>query len=241
MDSFNRIDPLMRGVLQHRLALAQMAVHSNGRSRIFKLAVAGAGALAALLVVLVIGMRPTQEAPVPPVAVQPPPISSPAEPDGIKKNSSQEQNINLGKPLDGGPVQPAPQPHLDNALANGPEFAIVDAAGYTATLENYRGRVLLFGVVSPDQKTAVSNLEQIYEDFGSNGRVGILAVARHRDDDFRGAKFPLFFNNGSKLLGAGAGEFRLLDATGKMKLQGSLADSASIMRIRNELGQLGIR
>jgi hypothetical protein len=245
MDSFNQIDPLVRGVLQHRLVVAQMAVRGNGHSRGFKLvlAVAGGGTLAAALVLLVIGMGSTQQQnPALPVAVQQPPaISSPIEPDGIKKNSGQEQKVNLGKPLDGPPVQPAPQPHLDDALANGPDFAVADAAGYPFTLEKYRGRALLVGVVSPDQKTAVSNLEQLYEAFGSNSRVAILAVARHRDDKFRDAKFPLFFNNGSKLLGAREGEFRLLDPTGKMKLDGSLADPASVMRIRNELGQLGIR
>jgi len=240
-DSFKQIDPLVRGVLQYRLAIAQAAVHNNGRARVFKLAITGAGTLVAALVLVAIGMRFMQEIPAPVVEVQPPAISSPIEPDGIKKSSSQEQNINLGKPLDGTPVQPAPQPHLDDALANGPDFAIIDAAGYTSTLENYRGRVLLFGVVSPEQKTTVSNLEQIYEAFGSNGRLAILAVARHRDNEFRGAKFPLFFNNGSRLLGAGEGEFRLLDATGKMKLEGSLADPASVLRIRNELGQLGVR
>jgi hypothetical protein len=242
VDSYNRIDPMVRGVLQHRLAIAQMAAHNNGRSRVLKLALAGSGTLVAVLVLSIIGMRSMQDTPVPPVAVQPPPpISSPIKPDEIKKSSGQEENINLGKPLGGTPVQPAPQPHLDNALANGSEFAIMSGSGYLFTLENYRGRVLLFGVVSPDQKTAVSNLEQLYEAFGSNSRVAIFGVPRHRDDEFRGAKFPLLFNNGSKLLGAGEGDFRLLDATGKVKLEGSLADPASVTRIRNEMGQLGIR
>jgi hypothetical protein len=240
MESFNRITPLVRGVLQHRLAIAQTAVRSNGRPRVFKLALATVSTLAVALIVLVVGMRTVHEAPAPAIAVQPPAIQRSAEPDGIKKES-QEPPINLAKPLDGTPAQPAPQPQLDEALANGPEFAITDAAGYTLTLETYRGRVLLFGVVSADQKSAVSNLEQLYDAFGSNGRVAMLAVARHRTDDFRGVKVPLFFNNGSKLLGAEAGEFRLLDATGKMRLEGSLTDSANIARVKNELGQLGIR
>jgi hypothetical protein len=192
-------------------------------------------------VLLVIGMRFNQQAPAPAVAVQPPAIQNPIELTPIKKGSAEEPTVIQGKPADGPPAQPAPQPHLDNATVNGPEFAITDASGYAYTLETYRGRVLLFGVVSPDQKTVVSNLEQIYEAFGSNGRVAIRGVARHRDDEFRGAKFPLFFNNGSKLLGAGEGEFRLLDATGKLRLEGSLADPASVARIKTEMGQLGIR
>jgi len=239
VESFSAIDPLVRGVLQHRLAIAQTAVRSNGRPRVFRLALGTVGALAVAVIVLIIGMKNVQEAPAPAVAAQPPAIQSQTEPDGIKKDSH-EQTINLAKPVDGTPAQPAPQPQLDDALANGPEFAITDAAGYTMTLETYRGRVLLYGVVSPDQKSAVSSLEQLYEAFGSNG-AAILAVARHRTDDFRGTKVPLFFNNGSKLLGAEAGEFRLLDPTGKIRLEGSLADSTHIARIKNELGQLGIR
>jgi Putative zinc-finger len=241
VESLNRIDPIVTGVMQHRLAIAQMSAHRNGRPRVLRLAVC-ASSVAAVIVLLVIGTtRFTQQAPAPAVAVQPSAIHNPIEPTEIKKSPTQEPTVRLGKPGDAPPAQPAPQPHLDDPLVNGPEFAITDAAGYTANLETYRGRVLLFGVVSPDQKAAVSNLEQIYEAFGSNGRVGIVPIARHRDDEFRGAKFPVFFNNGSKLLGVGEGEFKLLDATGKLRLEGSLADPASVARIKSEMGQLGIR
>jgi len=241
VEGLKRIDPLMRGVLNHRLAIAQMATHTNSRPRVFRLALAAAGTVAAAVILLVIGMRSTEQIPAPSATNQPPAIQSTTEPDGIKKDSTQEQKVNLGKPLDGTPVKPALQPELDNPIANGPEFMITEATGYTATLETYRGRVLLFGVVSPAQKAAVSNLEQLYEAFGANGRVAIFGVARHREDEFRGVRVPLFFNNGSKLLGAGEGEFRLLDATGKTKLEGNLSDSADVARIRTELGQLGIR
>ena len=37
------------------------------------------------------------------------------------------------------------------------------------------------------------------------------------------------------------GQFLLIDAAGKTRLEGSLADSASVARIRSQLGQLGIR
>jgi hypothetical protein len=242
VESLKQIDPLVRSVLQHRLAIAKTAVRTNGRPRVFKLALAIGGTLAAAILLGVYGMRSTPEPSAPPVASQPPAIERTTEPDGIKKGSGEEQNVRLGKPLDGTPVNPALQPHLDDPLVNGPEFAITDdRTGYSQTLETYRGRVLLFGVVSPAQKAAVSNLEQIYEDFGSNGGVAILAVARHRKDDLRGAKVPLFFNNGSKLLGAGEGEFRLVDAKGKTKLEGSLSDPADLARIKSELGQPGIR
>ena len=242
VEGLKGIDPLMRRVLQHRLSIAQMAAHTNGRPRVFRVVLTAAATLAAAGILLVVGMRSTQETPAPSATVQPPAIQVPVQPDGIKKDSAPEQSVNLGKPsLDGTPAKPASQPQLDNPAANGPEFMITEATGYTATLETYRGRILLFGVISPAQKAAVSNLEQLYEAFGANGRVAIFAVARHREDDFRGVKVPLFFNNGSKLLGAGEGEFRLVDSTGKTKLEGNLSDPAGVARIKSELGQLGIR
>jgi hypothetical protein len=138
-------------------------------------------------------------------------------------------------------VKPVSQPHLDTALVNGPDFAITDATGYEATLENYRGRIILYGVLTPEQPAALNHLEQIYEQFGSNPRVAIFAVARHREDEFRGTKFPVFFNNGSRLLGVQEGQFILVDASGTPRLHDSLTDTASIARIKSELGELGIR
>jgi hypothetical protein len=43
------------------------------------------------------------------------------------------------------------------------------------------------------------------------------------------------------LLGVREGEFLLIDAAGKTRLEGSLTDSASVARIRSQLAQLGIR
>ena len=61
-------------------------------------------------------------------------------------------------------------------------------------------------------------------------------MARHREDQFNGATFPVFFNNGSKLLGVQDGKFILVDAAGKSRLEGSLADSASVARIKRSIG-----
>lgn len=237
VESLGQIDPMMRGVLQHRLALAQRSAHPNGRSRVLKLGLAF-GSSIAVLILAVLGLKLYQDTPAPPVAVQPPTEERLLEP--VKKDTD-PQEIRLSKPLAGPPVKPLPQPHLDTALANGPDFAITDATGYASTLENYRGRVILFAVLTPDQQTAVNHLEQLYEQFGSDRKVAIFAVARHREDEFRGTKFPLFFNNGSKLLGVEEGQFILLDASGKTRLHDSLAEAANIARIKTELAELGIR
>jgi hypothetical protein len=240
VESLREMDPLIRGVLQRRLALARMAAHSNPRPRLFKLGMVAASLVSAGFLV-VMGVRFQQEPllPPPPVAVQPPPVQE-IQPQ-VKKDPSSESNTALLKPKDGTPVKPAPQPHLDSPLPDGPDFSITDAAGYTATMETYRGRILLFGVVSGEEKAAIANLQLIYDAFGSNPGIRVFAVARHREDRFNGVSFPVFFNNGSKLLGVQDGMFLLADATGKSRLEGALADSASVTRIKAQLGQLGIR
>jgi hypothetical protein len=129
---------------------------------------------------------------------------------------------------------------LDAATPDGPPFEITDPAGYIATLETYKGHVLLFGVVSSEQKTVVRNLQQLYDAFGSNPGLRILAVSR-RDDNIAAATFPKFFNHGSKLLGLKAGEFMLLDETGNSRLKGLLSEPSDVARVRNQLRQLGMR
>jgi Putative zinc-finger len=241
VESLKEIDPLVREVLQRRLAIARMAAQSNPRPRLFKLGMGAAGLAAAVVLLLVVGLRFAEDTPIPPppVAIQPPPVQQ--LPPEVKKDPSPESNPSLTKPKDGTPAKPAPQPQLDSPLPDGPDFAITDAAGYTATLETYRGRVLLFAVVSADEKAAIANLQQLYDAFGSNPGIRVFAVARHREDQFNGVSFPVFFNNGSRLLGVQDGKFLLADASGKSKLEGSLSDSASVARIKSQLGQLGIR
>lgn len=240
VESFKEIDPLIREVLHRRLAVARMAAQSNPRPRLFKLGMASTG-IAVTAILLVMGARFLEETPIPapPVAVQPPPVQEIQT--EVKKSPSEGSNPSVTKPVDGTPIKPAPQPRLDSPIAGGPDFSITNAAGYTETLETYRGRVLLFGVVSPEEKAAIANLQQIYDAFGSNPGIRVFAVARHREDQFNGVSFPVFFNNGSKLLGVQDGKFILADSAGKSRLEGSLADSASVARIKGQLGQLGIR
>jgi hypothetical protein len=237
IESFKSLDPMVRSVMQHRLALALMATRVDTRPRVLKLAFGTAG-LAAAAVVLVIGVRFfQQEFPPPPALVVAPPEVPPG-PDEVKKEDPQQPF--RARPSGGPPVKPAPQPELDVALANGPEFSITDAQGYTTTLEAFRGKVFLFGVISSEQQGATTNFQQIYDTFQANRGIQMLAVARHREDDLN-TKIPLYFNNGSRLMGVEEGQYLLIDAAGKSSLKGSLSDSASVTRLKNQLNQLGIR
>jgi len=240
IESFHALDPMVRRVLHRRLALAQRAAQTDTRPRVLKLAFGMAG-LAAVAVALVIGMSFfQQEIPAPPIVDIPPGAQSPIGPEAVKKETTEQSGSKLLKPEDGDPVKPAPQPELDVPLANGPEFSITDAQGYTKTLESFRGTVFLFGVISSEQQGATNNFQQIYETFQANRGIRMLAVARHREDDLN-TKIPLYFNNGSRLMGVEEAQYLLIDAAGKSSLKGSLSDSASMTRLKNQLNQLGIR
>ena len=240
VESLRNIDSRLRQVFQHRLRLAlEKPQHHGTHSRVWKVAFAGVG-LAAVALVLISGPMLFTEPPGPPHLSQVPPGLPPMTDGGEKPKATGTAEVNRLKPTSGSPAKVASQPNLDSAAPDGPEFAVTDAAGYTATLENYKGRILLFGLVSSEQKAAVANLQQIYEAFGADPGIRIVGVAR-RDDSFAGTTFPRYFNQGSKLMGIQEGEFLLIDADGKSRFKGSLSDAAQTARLRTQLEQLGIR
>ena len=238
VESLKGVDSLVRGVFQRRVAVATMAARANTRPRVFKIVLASM-ALTAAAVFIALATTYTQYVPAPPVALKPPPV--PVLEEVKKEDVEQSTNKNLSKPGDVAPAKAANDSHADKVPNDAPEFLIADTAGYTYNLETYRGRALLFGVISPSQKAAVTSLQQIYEAFGSNRGIRVLGIARHQDDSFDGATIPVFFNHGSKLMGMGDGQFLLVDASGKTRLQGSLSDARSIAKLGSQLEQMGIR
>lgn len=237
------IDPMVKQVLQHRLAQARSAGQWNTRPRVLKVALAAAGiAAVAVLGIGTVALRPTPQEAI--IAETRPPVVQP-DPSPVienpKKKITQAADPKIGKIDEGTPIPPAPQPELDKRPADGPEFAIIDASGEASTLETYKGHVLLFGVVSSDQKEATANLQELYQAFGSNPSVRILGVANRRDDRIEGATFPIRFNHASKLLGVQNGQFLIVDPAGSSKLKGSLTNAADVTKARTQLGQLGVK
>lgn len=239
IESFKEIDAGVRTLFHSRLRLAQRAAQTNTRPRVLRLAMAGAGlTLAAIL--LGMGLMVFQVAPGPEALQTPPSVPVPV-PEIIKEKQNTPVETLRAKPGAGTPATAAPQPNLDLRSPDGPDFAITDAAGYIATLETYRGRILLFAVVSSEQKAAMKNLQQIYDAFGSRPEIRIVGVSSRRDDELAGATFPKFFNQGSRLMGVREGDYLLIDASGNSRVGGSLSDAASVARVRDQLAQMGIR
>lgn len=243
VQALQAIDPLVKQVLNRRVAQARLAGQWNTRPRVWRVALAGSGiALAAVLGIGMVALQP--EAPVPTTVAKPPEMVQPApgpEIESPKEKTAQPSDPKLGKLDEGTSVPPAPQPELDLRPADGPDFAIIDESGEGETLETFRGRVLILGVVSSDQKEATANLQELYQAFGANPNVRIRGVAKRRDDKIEGATFPLRFNNASKLLGVQNGQFLIVDSMGSSKLKGSLSNEADVARARTQLGQLGVK
>jgi hypothetical protein len=240
VQELNGIDPAVREVFQRRLATARAAAQWNTRPRVRRLALAGS--TIAVAAVLGIGVLTNREPSPTPKMVDHQPAVTEQAPTAVveapKEKPSQAVDPKLTKPEEGTPTPPAPQPQLDQRPADGPDFAIIDANGQSNTRDAYRGRVLLFGVISSDQKEAVTNLQELYQSFGANPKVRILGIPDHRDDKIEGTTFPIWYNHASKLMGVQNGQFLLMDSAGTSKLKGSLSNTADVTRARAELGQL---
>ena len=105
---------------------------------------------------------------------------------------------------------------------NAPDFLVTDAAGYTRSLNDFRGYVALIGIWSSGHPEALANLESLYKNFSSNTRLRFVGVTSESGAKAANTTFPVFYNQGSKLFGARPGDFVLLDETGSVRLRGSL-------------------
>jgi hypothetical protein len=233
-----QVEPVLRQVLRYRLVQSQSVGAWNYRARVWRLALAGSGIAAVGVLGVTLFFR-SPVAPPPQIVTQPPTLEEPAAAPPVKTDKVEVAGtVQRAKPDEAPEAGSAPAPRAGDVTADGPDFAIIDAAGYSASLETYRGKVLLFAVVSPEEREAVRNLQGLYNDFGANPGVRVLGVATQRDAAFTG--FPVFYNQGSKLLGVETGQFLLADGTGKVVLRGGLTE-ASAERVRTQLGQLGVR
>jgi hypothetical protein len=126
---------------------------------------------------------------------------------------------------------------------NAPEFQIMNAEGYSKSLQDYRGRILLVGIWTSEQPEAAENLQQIYQAFGARTELRILGVSRRNQDRLPNTTFPVFFNNGSRLFDARNSEFVIVDKESKIQMRGELTgDSKAITaKVKAKLDQLGAR
>jgi hypothetical protein len=222
LEGLKEIDILVRRYVRHQLAVA----HAPVRRRIAWRHVGTAAAVAASLV-LAIGLGLFSETTnVTPVSDQVRVMPPPAGVAVIDKDASTPET-QRAKPEEAEATADAPGEvrsiaSTDNS--SGPEFLITDPAGYSRTLQDYRGFVLFFGVWEPGLPEAAANIERVYRSFGSNTKLRIIGISAPDLDRAPNTTFPHFYNQNSRLMNTAPGQFTLLDQTGTIRLRGSLLD-----------------
>ncbi|HYR88735.1 MAG TPA: hypothetical protein VE422_31950 [Terriglobia bacterium] len=222
------VDPLIKKYFRQQLAMAT-APRRARRSVIY-----GSAAAVIASVILAFVLRPpsvntgvppapTLTASAPAASLEPPPtIKSDGATDVVRAKPEPSAQPKPDR------IEPVVAP--DSNAANAPDFLVTDPAGYSRTLEDYRGHVALIGVWGKDQPQSVASLERLYQAFGSDTRLRFVGVSNERIQKPVNTSFPVLYNQGSKLLGLKPGEFVLLDETGSVKLRGSLVNDFDQLR-----------
>jgi len=243
VQSLRDVDPMVRQVLDYRMTKARLAASAPRRSIGFQLGLAGAGVALAAAIVFGVFLHQANE-PGGSASIVPPTLQSSDSPDTKAGKGSDSTPTVRAKPV--APDQPAavksiaPEPIIP---AGAPEFAVIDPSGYSKSLSDYRGRVLLIGIWSADRKETAQNLQRVYQALGTRRNLSVLGVSRRKQDPLPGMTFPVVFNDGSRLLEARDFEYVVVDKEGHEQLRGSLAgdSNALISKIRTKLEQLGVR
>src|SRR5262245_24691941 len=246
VQSLRDVDHTLKQLFRHRLAQAQsplrLAHPSRGIAVRFGLPATG------LILAVTLGFMLVPREPLPSSSsikvTSPPTVATTSQTTQVPTIKTPEGSAIVRTKPDVPDQRPTLQHAPESAVSkNAPAFVVIDPAGYSTNLSDYRGYALLFGVWSSDQPEAAMALERLYQTFGTDARVRILGVSRGRQNRLTGTTFPIVFNSGSRLLEAEKGEFFLIDTTGTVRHRGSLLANASTLvpEVRTELEKIGIR
>jgi len=224
--ALNAIDPLMKTYFRREMAVATRprAVHQG---RVFAFASASA---VALIVLLSFALRTTQPVPAG-QSVSNEPVAAPAvstEPAVPPRDNTPVEPVRA-KP-NAVPVAADRMPPIPPVSPNAQDFMVTDPAGYSHTLDEYRGRTVVMGVWNQEQVEAAVNLERVYKDYSESTRIRFLGVSLERQPRPANTTFTIFYNQGSKLFGAQPGEFVVLNENGVVELRGSLVKDFETLR-----------
>jgi len=225
--ALNAIDPLIKNYFRRELETARRprVVH---KGRVFGITGAAATVFAALLFLLIRTPQSTPAFPVVPPPEVTPSVASADTPSPIKQNETEEPT--RAKPSPEPSASPDRQPRATPAIgANAPEFLVTDLAGYSHTVEELRGHVVVITVWSGNQGESITNTERLYKAFAANPKFRFLGVSSDRQPKPANTTFPVVYNQGSKIFGARPGEFVLLDENGAVELRGSLMKDIDVL------------
>jgi len=241
VQSLREVDPLIRQLLKYRMTKVGAAARAPKRSFGFRLGLAGAAAALLGILILAVFLRrgdepgsvlPTDDATIQASAS---PNSNDPKIETVPPNSRAKPDAPV---LDAPGPKPIPEPEITD---NSPSFLVTDPAGYSTSLEDYRGRVLLIGVWSAEQPEAAQSIQKLYQTFGNRKGVRVLGVTSRNTARPAGLTFPIVFNNGSRLMDTKSPNFVIVDKEGKIQLRGSLVSDANSLttKVRAKLDELG--
>jgi hypothetical protein len=219
--ALNAVDPLVKRYFQSQLNRVQQGSSSTVAKG--RLVLVSSAALIAVCLIIFATLRTSHSYSVNPSQGSAQIASSPQPVDIAPSVKSSDGNTTgeRAKPVESAPDAVAPTGHsIATPDNNAPDFVVIDPAGYSRTLADYRGYVFVLGVLRADQLDATSDFERLYKEFGSNRKLRFLGVSPDRQ--IRNTTFPIAYNQGSKLFGALPGDFVLLDEAGSIQLRGSL-------------------
>jgi len=229
--ALNTIDPLVKRLFRSELNRSVSARPRARRVLTPGLVGLSSAALIAVSVLLFFTLRVPQQNTVlqtGTVAEQVAPASSEVAP--VVK-STEGAGVERAKPVESAQPDRTPIPRgVPAPENNGPDFLVTDPAGYQRTLADYRGHLLVMGVLNAGQPDVASNLESLYKTFGPNPKLRFIGISSDRQARVANTTFPVAYNQGSKLLGAQPGEFVLLDEAGMIQLRGSLVRDFETLR-----------
>jgi len=240
------VDPLVKQLFQfrmERMGRARTDTLAPHKGMWLRLSFAGAIVSMAALLMFVVLYPGTQ---------RPESIATNVPPTVQSQRSVESQNDKIPGPADvvrvktDAPDEKTPAKTIAVEIpvpADAPEFQIMNAEGYSRSLQDYRGRTLLVGIWTSEQPEAAENLQQIYQAFGARPELRILGVSRRNQDRQPNTTFPVFFNNGSRLFDARNSEFVIVDKESRIQMRGELTGDAKAItaKVKAKLDQLGAK
>jgi hypothetical protein len=224
--ALNAVDPLIHNYFRRQLEAARGS-RVVQRRRVYGLSAAAA----VMAIALVLLIRTQQSGPVVAPVPAPPNNTSVAsvDPPAANKPDGAAEVLRTKPSLEASasPDRRSPPPAIP---PNASDFLVTDPAGYSHTLDAYRGHMVLIGVWSSGQTESIAAVERLYKTYSANPTVRFIGVSNERQARPANTTFPVLYNQGSRLFGAKPGEFVLIDENGALQLRGSLGEDLENLR-----------
>jgi hypothetical protein len=238
VEGYAEIDNRVRAYFGHQLARAERGTLLSLRPMRLAAAFAGVGTIALALWVGM-GMPDSEFAP----ALEEAALAD-ATYEGPVLKTTEGTEVLRAKPAEGeaipeldfpatGPIAlAAPFPEVSG------DFYVTDAAGYSQTLADYSGSILVLGVFNKNRHNA---FEEAHAAYGRDARIKFVGVSLNSDLRPDSINFPLMANRGSSLLETPAGAFTIVGPDGTIFRRGLFDVDSLVDVLGSSLEELGKR